>query len=78
MSRKTWDGVGVWSSHPCPDPAALNRQSFCEMLVLMGWDDRLARAMRRARREYQAAGSPGIPLGSTDYRKHYRNNANGE
>jgi hypothetical protein len=70
--RKMWNGIGVWSSHPCPSPVALNLQHFHEMVVLMSWDERLAKAMRRAHREYVAAGSPGIPLGSTNYRKKHK------
>lgn len=66
---KLWDGRGVWSSQPVANPAALNRQSFTEVLCLLHWDERFARAFRRAHREYIAAGSPGVPMNSTDYRK---------
>lgn len=72
MSRhREWDGRGVWSSHPCADPRRLNATAFTEVLALMHWDERLARAFRRASDEYIAAGSPGVPMGSTDYRKHF-------
>ncbi len=52
--------------------AALNRNSFTEILALMSWDQRLVKAFHRAMDDYIAAGSPGVPLGSTDYRNHYR------
>jgi hypothetical protein len=71
--RREWDGIGVWSSEPCHNPAALNRQAFTHLLALMHWDERFARAFRRAYQDYIEAGSPGVPLGSTDYRrKHAR------
>lgn len=71
---REWDGIGVWSSHPCPSPAALNRRAFGEMLALMHWDERFARAFRRAYKDYIDAGSPPIPWGATNYRKHIHAN----
>jgi hypothetical protein len=46
-------------------------QSFTEVLCLLGWDERLARAMRRALADYDAAGRPGMPMGSNDFRKTF-------
>jgi hypothetical protein len=67
--RREWDGVGNWSSHPCKSPAQANRESFAEMLCVLKWDGRAAAAFRRALKDYDAAGRPGIPLGAEDYRK---------
>lgn len=73
--QRAWDGIGVWSSHPVENPARKNLRSFGEILALMHWDERFAKAFRRAHREYIKAGSPPIPWGATDYRKHIPSNA---
>lgn len=47
-------------------------EAFTEVLCLLKWDERLARAFRRALQDYDEAGRPGIPLGATDYRKAFK------
>lgn len=72
MSRsREWDGVGNWSSHPCKSPTQANRESLTEMLCVLKWDGRAAAAFRRALKDWEAAGRPGIPLGADDYRKTF-------
>lgn len=68
IRHRPWDGVGIWSSHPCKSPGQVNRESFTEVLCVLAWDERAAKAFRLALADYKAAGSPGIPLGATNYR----------
>jgi hypothetical protein len=46
--------------------------SFSEVLCVFGWSEEAATAFRKAFREWERAGRPSVPLGSTNYRETFK------
>lgn len=44
----------------------------CELLVALHWSEDLRRHYNRVLRDHERAGSPPVPIDSTDYRKTWR------
>ena len=49
------------------------RDNAIECICVLAWSEKARRAYVEALRDYQRCGSPGIPLGSTDYQKEFKN-----
>lgn len=49
-----------------------SKEITCELLVALHWSEDLRRHYNRTLREHERAGSPPVPMNSTDYRKTWK------